>query len=889
MPAFRFHVAILVSVLIVGAVGAQPMPLTGKPGARVDRFGDALPPGALFRIGTSRLQLDRHIQSIVASPDGKLVAAVSDDSLGVWEVPSGREILRRTLTTQDSFLAMSPDGKLLAFNAGYSLVLFDLETGKERSRLGNMAFTGGFARAGSTLTVKQMSIGGKAAVIAEWDAVSGKLLHERPVEPEFNAKAWLQAFGSAISPDGKTLATFNSQGASAKQTIYVHDIASGKLIRQWAVESPTVRLVVFSPDGQFVAGTSTDAIARVWEDATGKERARWKSNGGVSVGAFGFSFAPNGTSILCTQTSGIARWDWQAAKLVQEYPDVGGPIAFAGSGKTMVAQGSLGTIRLVDLETGTDLCPLPRAGKHLAFSADGRLAAWAEGSAIVLAETESGKEVRRWQAHVRYVGPLAFGPDGKTIASAGTDRRIRLWEVASGKQSQSLIKTGVDSLFFSPDSQRLVSSAFGEVCLWNAASGERQGLWAARSGVAMAPDLSSVAVPDEHVGVLRLVDPVSGRRVRELAGYVAQPRSTIDKLVDMHHYRSFQADNFPAFSLDGRRILGGGGGLGGPVFGANAIAICVWNVDTGKKLSPVLSTSEFLPQGLTISPDGSRLAALRRDGKMCLLNLALGEMVRVLGEAEEAVWPTPAFTPDGRLLVTATKRSVQFWEVATGGEIARQPAHRDDVRELIMSANGRCLATTSWDHAILVWDMTRLTAADRPRDAVLAAAGLRAIWADLAGRDAKKGRRAVETLIAAPGQALAFLRERLKPAVSPDAKKLAAMIADLGSDEFERRQQAEQELGDLGEMAAPTLQKTLAANPPLETRRRIEGLLKKLNSADLSAEALRSLRAVQALETIGSQEAQVFLQALADGAAASRQTQDAKTSLERLRKRAATP
>ena len=67
-------------------------------------------------------------------------------------------------------------------------------------------------------------------------------------------------------------------------------------------------------------------------------------------------------------------------------------------------------------------------------------------------------------------------------------------------------------------------------------------------------------------------------------------------------------------------------------------------------------------------------------------------------------------------------------------------------------------------------------------------------------------------------------------------------------------------------MAAPILQKSLAANPTREARRRIEGLLNKLNSADLSAETLRGVRAVQVLEMLGSHEARKILQALADGA-----------------------
>jgi WD40 repeat protein len=442
-----------------------------------------------------------------------------------------------------------------------------------------------------------------------------------------------------------------------------------------------------------------------------------------------------------------------------------------------------------------------------------------------------------------------------------------------------MIKNGVDTLFFSPDSRRLASGAFGEVCMWEVASGERQSLWAAQGSVAMAADFRTVAVADNKADVLRLFDPETGKRLHQLVGYRSWGLSDLETALAIINSRDFREERLPVFSADGRRLMTGS--LRGPVEQIRSV-ICLWDVDTGNKLATEFSRLEFAPHGLTISPDGGLLAALRSDLKMCLFSTNSGNVIRMLGETEESMCPTPAFTPDGRLLITATKRSVQFWEVATGGEIARHPAHRDDVRELVVSANGRCLATTSWDHAILIWDLARLATDDRPRGVVLAATEFPALWSDLASPDAKKGRRAVETLIAAPQQAVPMLRERVQPATMPDAKKLVASIADLGSDDFDRRQEAEQELHRLGELATPALQKSLAANPSLEARRRIEGLLKKLKATDLTAEALRGVRVVQVLESIGTQQARAMLQVLAGGAAASRQTQDAKASLRRL-------
>src|SRR2546423_8431603 len=85
MPVVRYRLVLAALLLSAGTLGAQP---------RLDPFGDPLPAGARFRIGSTRLQLDREIQAVAASADGRRVAAVSDSMLGVWEVPGRRELVR---------------------------------------------------------------------------------------------------------------------------------------------------------------------------------------------------------------------------------------------------------------------------------------------------------------------------------------------------------------------------------------------------------------------------------------------------------------------------------------------------------------------------------------------------------------------------------------------------------------------------------------------------------------------------------------------------------------------------------------------------------------------------------------------------------------------------
>src|SRR5262249_10184044 len=130
-----------------------------------------------------------------------------------------------------------------------------------------------------------------------------------------------------------------------------------------------------------------------------------------------------------------------------------------------------------------------------------------------------------------------------------------------------------------------------------------------------------------------------------------------------------------------------------------------------------------------------------------------------------------------------------------------------------------------------------------------------------------------------------FLAERLRPAAPVEDERLARLIAELDSDQFEVRDRAAKELQQLSELAGPAMRKALANKPSLEGRRRLEAILDEVERQTLSPEQLHALRAVEVLEHIGSPEARRVLEGLAAGAAGARLTHEAKESLQRLARR----
>jgi hypothetical protein len=162
---------------------------------------------------------------------------------------------------------------------------------------------------------------------------------------------------------------------------------------------------------------------------------------------------------------------------------------------------------------------------------------------------------------------------------------------------------------------------------------------------------------------------------------------------------------------------------------------------------------------------------------------------------------------------------------------------------------------------------------------------LEKLWDDLASDDAAKAFKAMGQMAGVPAETVALLKSKLKPVDPADPKVVKQLLEDLNSDQYTVRQKASAQLEKLADLAGPALREKLESKPSLEMRKRIESLIDKLDGPVTLPDLLRSLRAVELLELIGTPEARQALVLLANGAPGHRMTEAAQGAVMRLDKR----
>jgi WD40 repeat protein len=306
------------------------------------------------------------------------------------------------------------------------------------------------------------------------------------------------------------------------------------------------------------------------------------------------------------------------------------------------------------------------------------------------------------EAHTYDVRDIAFSPDGKTIASCGDTLTIKLWNIASGKNTSTFKGHSPDAkrsqlgtifaLAYSPDGKTLASGGDDMTArLWDVGTGENTATFADQAAVtllAFSPDGKSLFGRGSE---LRLWD-LKTRNARTILKGCTGWRHAV------------------AFDPKGKLMVAA-------VDNRLDSAFALWDVETGKRTIAYEGHTKTIGI-LAFSPDCKTLASSAWDKTVRLWDVATGKN-RAIFKSPPGRTCSLVFSHDGKILAAGYKHqekdgetdsspnagSVRLYDTTTGKVLATLTGKPGPISPLAFSPKGRLLASGSFDGKVTLWSL----------------------------------------------------------------------------------------------------------------------------------------------------------------------------------------
>jgi hypothetical protein len=297
---------ILLLAFCAGITPAQEkIPPQGQPRNRPQNPPQNPPLGLVLEVPGPKQPADAnsvvcHMDRVVFSRDGKLMAAGAGPNVFLWNVADGKELLRMQLPEKQIYhrVMFSEDGKSLIWNGreDSEVRIFDTRSGRQDREFPN-------PKADRRGYCNFLCYSPDARLIAYngprffegldmVDVATGQVVMSIPEVKD--------ARGAAFSPDGKFIATHSGDGG-----LHIWDVKTGRAFRELVPHQNgaggAYKWVTWSPDGAFLAtGGHIQPSLDIWSLKSRKKVVSIPCRDCFYTAAF----SPDGQSVLCTQSGG---------------------------------------------------------------------------------------------------------------------------------------------------------------------------------------------------------------------------------------------------------------------------------------------------------------------------------------------------------------------------------------------------------------------------------------------------------------------------------------------------------------------------------------------------------------------------------------------------------
>jgi WD40 repeat protein len=324
--------------------------------------------------------------------------------------------------------------------------------------------------------------------------------------------------------------------------------------------------------------------------------------------------------------------------------------------------------------------------------------------AITAANAGQVKETVVLPGNKMAVFGLAFSPDGKSVAAAGIDRSIRVWDAGTGKQTSFFEhKRQAIAVAFSPDGGTLVSAGYEPAVR----------LWDLKTQKQIEEQKEN---PKDKLQVLQIgtvfveFNPGGG-----MLAYVTDGGSSL-YLWDAKARTQREFDGSPAFEDRFGRMAWSADGLWLACQIENHKTkhseVRLFSVQANKWTATLTPPDKGLVagEGIAIAADGSKVASVDLNTSIIhVWDVKSGKEGPVLrGHQHDDNNPIMisqlAFNPDAGVLASVSyDKTVRLWEVATGKELASLPSHKNGAAAVAFSRDGTRIASADLDGTVQLW------------------------------------------------------------------------------------------------------------------------------------------------------------------------------------------